>query len=235
MKNFALICAFNEEKTVVDVTKKTLKYVNKVIVVDDGSTDRTLELLEKNFGRRKNVIILSHKKNMGKGRALITGFKRFLKEKGDNVVTIDADGQNNPSEIPDLLIISERGIADIVIGSRFTRKRETIPIYKVILNIFTNMMMVLISGSFYSDLTSGFRSYTRKAIRKMLPELKVEGYSIEADTLRVASLKGLSVAVIPITVSYDTGKKANMGKMAKSFIKFFWENKSSVIKRIFNR
>jgi glycosyltransferase involved in cell wall biosynthesis len=235
MRNFAIICAYNEEKDVVSVVERTKKYVDEVIVVDDGSTDRTAELLKKNFGKDKKVITVTHGKNMGKGQALINGFGRFLKEGGDNVVTIDADGQSDPIEIPKLLMITENGVADIVIGSRFTRERAKIPIIRVVLNIFVNFMMVLISGSFYSDLSSGFRCYSKESIRKMLPELKIEGYGIEAETLRLASLKGLSVANVPITVSYDTGKKTNLAKMGKSYAEFVWKYKLDIVKRVFNR
>lgn len=235
MKNFALICAYNEEKMVVSVVADTIEYVDKVIVVDDGSTDNTLKLLKEAFEKNNNVIILTHRENKGKGQALITGFKRFLDENGDNIVTIDADGQSRPSQIPNLLILSERGIADIVIGSRFTKKRGEMPIIRVVLNIFVNLMMVLISGSFYSDLSSGFRSYTRDAIKRMLPDLKIEGYGIEAETLRMASLKGLSVANVPVAVSYEKGRKTNLAKMGRSYMGFVWKYKIDIIKRIFNR
>jgi glycosyltransferase involved in cell wall biosynthesis len=235
MKNYALICAYNEERTCADVIKKTLKFVDKVIFVNDGSTDKTLEVVESELGKDRRVIILTHKINRGKGQALMTGFDKFLKEKGDNVITIDADGQSNPSEIPNLLMLAEKKIADIVIGSRYTRKRPKIPFIRVVLNVLVNMLMVLISGSFYSDLSSGFRCYSNESIRKMLPELKIEGYGIEADTLRVASLKGLSVAVIPVSVTYGTGKKSNLVKMGKSYAEFAWKCKGDIVKRIFNR
>ncbi|OGI15904.1 hypothetical protein A3K63_00905 [Candidatus Micrarchaeota archaeon RBG_16_49_10] len=235
MDNFAIICAYNEEKTAVDVTRKTLKYVDKIIFVNDGSTDRTLNLMQSGFKGEKRVIILSHKKNMGKGRALMTGFKRFLDEGGKNAVTIDADGQSDPEEIPNLLLLAENRISDIVVGSRFTKERGKIPLMRVLLNIFVNLLMVLVSGSFYSDLSSGFRCYTRKVVEGMLPELRIEGYGIEADSLRIASMKGFSVAVIPVSVSYNTGKKTNLVRMARSYTEFVWKYKSDIVKRIFNR
>ena len=116
MKTYALICAYNEEGAVNKVIKSTLKYVDKVIVVNDGSTDRTLQEVKGSFGKNRKVIIVSYPKNRGKGNAMKAGFRQFLKTRGDLLVTLDADGQHDPKDIPIVMSLVKNGYSDVVIG-----------------------------------------------------------------------------------------------------------------------
>ena len=111
MSNVAvLLPAYNEEVSIASMIILSSKYADEVIVIDDGSTDRTSEV-----SKRAGATVLRHKTNQGKGAALKTGFK--YAEKYDVIVTLDADGQHNPSEIPNLVKPIEEGKADIVNGS----------------------------------------------------------------------------------------------------------------------
>jgi len=113
MRTLILIPAYNEELTVGSVVALARKY-GDVLVVDDGSTDRTSEIAQ-----RAGAVVIRHPVNRGKGAALKTGFEYALSREYEVVVTLDADGQHNPDEIPLLMEPIIRGEADLVIGSRY--------------------------------------------------------------------------------------------------------------------
>jgi glycosyltransferase involved in cell wall biosynthesis len=229
MKISALIAAYNEERTAVAVIKKTLKYVDHVIFVDDGSTDQTLSKVKKVFGKNKRVKILSFKTNQGKGYAIIRGFKEFLKVRDDVLVTLDADGQHNPSEIPNLVLPLNSKTTDMVLGARFTGDFVYSKSRKV-LNVFTSLAVLLTSGQFHPDVASGFRAYKRDAIKKILPYLKTYDFSIELEILRASSINNLKVAPIPITVKMS--QKSNIWKLAKAYAKFVLRHKKEILRRL---
>ena len=110
MRVSVVIPALNEEKTVADVVRKALSFADEVIVVDDGSTDRTAEL-----ARRAGARVVRHPRRMGVYRAFKTGFKLA---RGDVVITMGADGQHDPADIPRLLEPIKAGRADLVLGVR---------------------------------------------------------------------------------------------------------------------
>ena len=113
MKTLIIIPAYNEELTIGSVVALARKY-GDVLVVDDGSADRTSEI-----ARNAGAFVIKHETNMGKGAALRTGFEYALSMDYKIVVTLDADGQHNPDEIPVLLEPIVNGKADLVIGSRY--------------------------------------------------------------------------------------------------------------------
>lgn len=233
MKTYALICAYDEEKTATDVIGRTLRYVDKVIFVNDGSTDNTLEVVQKRFSKNKNVIIITYPENHGKGYALITGFKYFLKQRGDVLVTLDADGQHNPDEIPTVKLMVESGYSDIVIGSRYARLKG-FPRFRVFFNIFSTMVLLLTSGGFFADVASGFRCYSRHAIESILPRLNLYGFGIELETLQVAKEKELKVSTVSVSCKYDkSGEKPNFNKLAVGYFNFAFKYKKEILKRIF--
>jgi len=233
MKTYALICAYNEEKTAVNVISKTLKHVNKVIFVNDGSTDKTLENVQKNFDKNERVIIITYPKNHGKGYALIMGFKKFLSDGADILVTLDADLQHNPDEIPVLKIMVENKYSDMVIGSRYTRLKDY-PRVRVLFNIFSTMVLLLSSGGFFTDVASGFRCYSRRAVETITPKLDLYGFGTELETLQVAKEKDLKISTVPVSCSYKYGEKPNFSKIASGYIKFAFKYNKEIFKRVFN-
>ena len=194
----ALIPAYNEERTIAKIVLKTKKYVDKVIVCDDGSTDMTGEI-----ARALGAEVIRHERNMGKGVALRTGLEYAKKLDPDIVVVLDADGQHNPDEIPKLIEPLLRGETDIVIGSRFLTPNE-IPLYRRIGNRILTSLVNLKAGSRLTDTQSGFRAFNRRA----LEEIKVteKGMSVESQMIIDAIKKGLRASEIPITVSYKEAR-----------------------------
>ena len=191
----AIIPAYNEEKALADVVGKTLEHVDEVIVVDDGSSDKTSEVA---IGAGARVI--KHSVNLGKGEALKSGFKAI----GDDsiIITIDGDGQHNPSEIPALVRPIVEDGADLVNGSRYMNgPEENTPTYRrvgqKVLDIATNIS----AGTKVTDSQSGFRAFSPQS--KNVFRFKDTGFGIESEMLVDAAESGLKIVEIPITVRYD--------------------------------
>ncbi len=193
-----LVCipAYNEERKIKEVVKKSLPYVDKVIVCDDGSTDKTAALAEK-----AGATVISHETNLGYGAAISTLFDYSRKNNAAIMVTLDGDGQHNPDQIPDLINVILKHNVDVVIGSRSLRDDKDLPSYrrtgiKIItstINSATNLKV--------TDSQSGFRAYSKVAIDLIHPT--ESGMAVSTEILVKISDNGLSMAEVPITVSYS--------------------------------
>ena len=191
----AIIPAYNEEKALADVIAKTFKYVDKVIVVNDGSVDKTAEV-----ALNAGAEVISHSTNLGKGEALKSGFKAINDD--SIIITIDGDGQHNPDEIPDLIKPIVEGSADLVNGSRYMNgPEENTPAYRRVgqrvLDIATNIS----AGIKVTDSQSGFRAFSNKS--RDCFRFKDTGFGIESEMLVDAAEAGLKIVEVPITVRYD--------------------------------
>ena len=133
MRVIAIIPAFNEEKTIGDVVSKTMRYTDEVIVIDDGSEDKTAEIAFRNGAK-----VYCHPINRGSGGAVGTGIRAALLNEADVIVTLDADEQHDPAEIPKLIEPIIKGEADAVIGSRFLI-RQPMPLFRKIGVSFFNL------------------------------------------------------------------------------------------------
>lgn len=194
-KYVALIPAYNESKNIFKVIFEMNRYPDiKPIVVDDGSTDNTAEIASS-----AKVKVLQHKKNMGKGEALNTGFRYILQhEKGAKcVVIIDADLQYMPSESMKVLKPLEERQADFVMGYRdFSR----IPFRHQLGNFVWRSFFNILFGTSFPDTNCGCMAMTTEAIRKIG---KVQGgYIIENSMLAQAVRRGLKIKHVPVNVSY---------------------------------
>lgn len=211
----ACIPAYNEERTIAAVILRTQKHVDKVIVCDDGSTDLTGEI-----ARRMGVEVLVHEKNKGKGEAIKTLFQRALELGAGIIITLDADGQHDPDEIPKLVAPILRGEADIVIGSRFIEgSRTDMPRYRLLGTRIINWLAKRRARTHVKDVQSGFRAFARKAAEIAL-KAEAKGYSIEQEQLALVSQAGLRIVEVPITVRYkgiQTSKKSPLSHGAELF------------------
>ena len=126
---FCIIPAYNEEKNILKVVDACLKEIDKIVVVDDASTDKTVDILRNNISSEK-LIILNHLTNRGQGAALQTGNEYALANKAQIIVHFDADGQFLAKEIKDIIKPIKEDGADIVFGSRFLEKKSKIPWFK---------------------------------------------------------------------------------------------------------
>lgn len=199
-----IVCipAFNSEKTIGDVVKRCLQYVDKVIVCDDGSTDHTARVAKENGAE-----VVNHEQNIGKGSALRTLF-RLAEEKNPKVViTIDGDGQFLPEEIPKLMsqIIEDK--SDVVIGYRFDNATE-MPAHRRFGNKLLNRVTNMASNLPFRDTQSGFRAYSSRALK--LIDFTNDGYGADAEILVNLSSKGLRISEEKVTVIYDTGGRTSI-------------------------
>ena len=192
-----IVCipAYNEEIKINDVVKISLPYADKVIVCDDGSTDDTAALAKK-----AGAVVISHEKNQGYGATISTLFDYCRKNNAEIMVTLDGDGQHNPDQIPDLINVILKHKVDVVIGSRSLKDDKDLPSYrktgiKIItstINSATNLKV--------TDSQSGFRAYSKEAIDLIHPT--ESGMAVSTEILVKISNNGLSMAEVPITVSY---------------------------------
>lgn len=161
MRTIAVIPAYNEAATVGEVVRNTSLHVDEVVVVNDGSTDETATSAEEN-----GATVINHVLNTGVGGAQRTGYRYALENEYDFLVQIDADGQHDPSYIPDLLEASSD--ADMVIGSRYLN--ESIQEYPLIRRTgirFFTLVVNTFGGIKITDVTSGFRVYRVAKLREM--------------------------------------------------------------------
>lgn len=184
--NVIIIPAYNEEKTIGDIIKKSKKY-GKVIVINDASTDRTASIAQ-NAG----AIVISHKKNSGLGSALRTGFERALKMNVDVIITLDADGQHDPDDIKKFIEKINEGY-DFVLGERNLRNY---PFTKKFGNFFLNIATNFISGTNLKDTESGFRAFKKNALKKLC--LKAERYEIAVEIIFEVGRNKLKATNVPI-------------------------------------
>jgi glycosyltransferase involved in cell wall biosynthesis len=198
----AVIPAYNEQLSVGSIALQARKFVDRVIVVDDGSTDNTAEIVE-----LAGVELIKHEKNMGKGVALRTGFEAA--KNSDIIITLDADGQHKISDIPKLLKPIKEGKADIVNGSRYINgdDKDT-PVYRrfgqKVLDVATNIN----ANVNVTDSQSGFRAFSKKTLSVFRFEQK--GYGIESEMLIEASQADFKIKEVEIDVRYDLdGSKEN--------------------------
>jgi len=146
----AVIPAYNAEKTIGNIVKRTKKYVNEVIVVDDGSRDSSA-LIAKKEGAK----VVIHPRNLGKAAAIVTG----LKQAKGIIVTLDADLQHLPEEIPKLVEPVQEGTADLCLGSRFLGNPESMPLHRKFTNYLSKVAIRIRTGQWITDVQSGFRAF----------------------------------------------------------------------------
>jgi len=190
----ACIPAYREEGSIAAVVLGARRYVDEVMVCDDGSDDMTGSIAEE-----LGATVLRHERNLGYGRALTTLFMESLEHGADIIVTLDADGQHDPSQIPDLIKALKETEADIAIGSRFLQEDQKTPEWrrrgiKLITDLTSN------GENDITDAQSGFRAYTREALESL--NLTEEGMGVSTEILLKAQNKGLKIAEAPIKVSY---------------------------------
>lgn len=195
------IPAYNEEKNIAKLIVDLKKYSNKIIVVDDGSSDYTAKI-----ARELGVIVLQHEKNMGKGEALRSCFTQAMTYSPDVVVTMDGDGQHDPDCIPDLIkpILDKK--ADVVIGSR--SKDTKMPAHRKIGLSAINFLSRKASKTNVNDTQSGFRAFSNNSIRT-IAQLRSQDYSVEFEQLSVLSEKGFVIKEVPVKIIYDGLEKTS--------------------------
>jgi len=190
----ALIPAYRAERTLGPVLAGTLPVIPDVLVVDDGSPDATGEV-----ARRLGARVVAHPVNRGKGAALRTGFDLLFGEGFDAVVTLDADGQHLPEEIPSLL----RADADLVLGTREQQFRGMTTVRRTS-NRWSSRAISILAGQPLGDIQTGFRLYSRPLIAATgFPE---DGFEAESAVVVRARRLGFRIVSVPVRLGFVDGR-----------------------------
>jgi glycosyltransferase involved in cell wall biosynthesis len=192
-----ILPAFEEEVSIGSMVLLSKLYADKVIVVDDGSTDRTADI-----ARKAGAEVIIHEKNTGKGTALKTGFAAAVEMGADVIITMDSDAQHNPADIPKLAAPIIKGEADVVNGSRYINGSDkNTPAYRrvgqTVLDKVTNMK----SGLQITDSQSGFRAFAASIVGVF--RFNSTGMAIESEMLADVGEACLRIKEVEITVRYD--------------------------------
>lgn len=195
MKNYIIIAAYNEEKAIRKVLQDVSQYCKNIVVVDDGSTDRTFEI-----AKECGVEVLKHPINRGQGAALKTGIDYALKNGADAIVTFDADGQMQAKEIKQIILPVLEKTADIVTGSRFLGQTN-IPFLRKIMLKLAVWFTKFTSGVNVTDAHNGFRAISALAAKQM--NLQQDKMAHASEIINEISRLKLKHKEVPVTINYS--------------------------------
>jgi glycosyltransferase involved in cell wall biosynthesis len=197
MRIGAAIPAFQAGASVADVVRRTRAILPDVLVVDDGSSDATAEA-----ARGAGAELVAHAVNRGKGAALVTAFRTLFARGFDAVVTLDADGQHLPEEIPKLVEAAHGG-ADLVLGTRDHLFAEMVAARRVA-NRLSSWAISWAAGQPLSDVQTGFRLYTRRLVETTgFPESR---FDAESAVVVRASRRGFRIVTVPVRLGFADGR-----------------------------
>ena len=209
LKVCVIIPTYNNERTLKRVIDSVLDYLPYIIIVNDGSTDQTSEILKK----YAHLTQIHHPKNSGKGTALRNGFKKALELGYDYAITIDSDGQHFATDIPNFIREIEANGAQLLIGSR-NMKQEGVPGKSSFGNNFSNFWFWFETGIRLEDTQSGYRLYPLQRIPKRYFTNKFE---FEIEVIVRSAWKGIPVKNIPIQILYDPKERVSHFRPFKDF------------------
>ncbi len=192
----AVIPSYQAAPSVGAVVRGTFEHLSEVLVVDDGSTDATAE-----EARRAGARVISHPTNLGKGRALSTAFQDLFGRGFEAVLSLDADGQHLPEEIPKLL--AARGGGDLILGVRDHLFGEMGAVRRLS-NRLSSRAISFVAGQPLSDIQTGFRLYSKELIDTVgFPEARFEA---ESAVVVRASRRGFRVVTLPVRLGFADGR-----------------------------
>ncbi|MFT5525810.1 MAG: glycosyltransferase involved in cell wall biosynthesis [Pirellulaceae bacterium] len=188
---------FNERDYVDGVLDEVAKYAENILVIDDGSTDGTADILS----QRQDIATLTHVKNRGYGAALHSAFEYAIENKFEFIVTIDCDGQHEPQRIPRFFKANEN--ADIVSGSRYLKHYpgdSEPPAQRRRINQLVTAELNECLGLDLTDAFCGFKSYSVESLKKLT--LTEQGYAMPLELWVQAARVGLNVIELPVPLIY---------------------------------
>lgn len=206
-----IVPTYNNENTLKRVVDGSLNYSKSVIVVCDGATDSTVEILQ-SYGDKINLV--AYTPNHGKGYALRQGFKHARKMGFDFAITIDSDGQHYPDDIPNFIQKLKENPNQLIIGSR-NMNQETVPGKSSFGNKFSNFWFKFETGIELPDTQSGFRLYPIAELEKI--NFYTTKFEFEIEVIVKAAWKGIEVTSAPIKVLYDPNERVTHFRPLQDF------------------
>ena len=205
-----VIPVYNEVGNVKEIIKRVQaqKLANEIVVVDDGSTDGTRDILKELDGK-DNLRVILHERNQGKGAAVVTGFKAA---RGDILLIQDADLEYDPRDYPKLLQPIEEEIADVVYGSRFLGgPRRVAMFWHMIANKLLTVMTNILYDTILTDMETGYKIFRRQVIEGM--KIKARRFDFEPEFTAKVLKRHYRIFEVPITFNprdYSQGKKIKL-------------------------
>ena len=209
-----VIPALNAAAMIEPVVRASLEQTPNVLVIDDGSSDATGAV-----AAQAGAIVLRHDVNRGKGAALRTGFKWAIENGYDAVITLDADGQHLPHEIPKFIHARNETGADLIIGGRahhfgemLARRRNA--------NRVSAWTISIASGRRITDSQSGYRFYSARVMREI--PLRATGFDMESEVIVRAGRRRLPIVTIPIDLGFVNGVATSHYRPVKDTLRIAW-------------
>jgi len=209
---YVILPAYNEETRIQPVIEEIARRGYKMVIVNDGSSDNTLEVIKESQRKYpENIYIYSHIINRGVGVAMQTGFDAVLRYNPKYVVNMDSDGQHSVDDLDNVLKPLITGEAQAVIG---VRPLKDMPLSRNIANAIMNLLTRIFYRVDVSDSQTGFRAITREALDKI--EINARGYLISSEFIREVNDNKIPFAEVPIETIYtpETQKKGTNVKVA---------------------
>jgi glycosyltransferase involved in cell wall biosynthesis len=201
MKIYVVISLFNERKHIDGVLGDVSGYKLPIVVVDDGSTDRSrFKIHELGF---KNLTILKHKVNLGKGAAMKTGCDFAFGQGADAVIFMDSDGQHMANDLPKFINSLKSGKYEVILGSR--NYNYGVPLVRYLGNKFASLLMAFLFHIYVSDVICGFRAITKGGYKKILWDS--DGYGVETEMVARIGKQHLRFCEIPVETIYHNKVK----------------------------
>jgi dolichol-phosphate mannosyltransferase len=208
MRLLTAVPVYNEEAHLVPVLEEVLRHAGDVLVVDDGSSDRTPELL----GQFTGIQVIRHQRNLGYGAALKSAFGRAIEAGYDGLVTLDCDGQHEPCRIPE--IAAPLADHDIVSGSRYLKvfdPDQMPPEERRRINIEVTRWLNECLHLGVTDAFCGFKAYRTGALRQF--DITDTGYAMPLELWVQAAARKMSVVEVPVPLIYLDEKRAFGGAL----------------------
>jgi glycosyltransferase involved in cell wall biosynthesis len=196
MRIFIVIPLFNEEKHIVKVLNDLSPHKLPVVVVDDGSTDQSVQKLKNS--RTQELQLLQHKINLGKGAAMKTGADYAFANGADAVIFIDSDGQHDMADLPKFIEALSSEKFEIVFGTR--NYGYGVPLVRYLGNKFASVVMAAFFKIYISDVVCGFRGMTDEAYKKL--KWESSGYGVEAEIVARLGKNRLKYCEVPVNTIY---------------------------------
>jgi glycosyltransferase involved in cell wall biosynthesis len=196
-----IIPTYNNEQTLSQVIDSVLEYLSVVIVVNDGSTDGTDEILEQ---YKEKIEIVAYAKNRGKGFALCRGFDRAVQLGYTHAITIDSDGQHYADDIPQFVKAAHENPNGLIVGSR-NLAQDNMPKKNTFANKFSNFWFTVQTGRRLPDTQTGYRLYPLQKMKRLRPY--TSRYEAELEILVRCAWRNIAITSIPIQVFYAPDAK----------------------------
>ena len=210
MKISVIIPAYNEIDTIEEILRRVqaLNIADEIVVVDDGSTDGTREVLQ-GLDNHANVRVISHDRNQGKGAAVVTGFQNAT---GDVFIIQDADLEYDPREYPALLKPIREGIADVVYGSRFLgAPRRPTMFWHMVANKLLTLMTNVLYNNILTDMETGYKVFRSQVVRDI--NIRARRFDFEPEFTAKVLKRKARIFEVPISFNprdYEDGKKIKL-------------------------